>query len=394
MMTAPLPPDERERLARLHSYGILDTADESEYDDIAALAAEICGTPFANISFVDSDRQWFKAVVGLEERETSRDIAFCAHTILGDSLFTVPDAHEDPRFRDNPLVTEDPGIRFYAGMPLETPDGYRLGALCAIDTKPRRLTEQQQRALGVLARHVVDLLELRLRNRELERMSELKTRLLAILAHDLRSPIAMISSGVALLDDATISEAERGQLGTEMRRALVKTEALVDNIVDWARGQLDSAQIDTSDRIDLSAAVDELCDQASTAAARKHVELRRDLRDAPAVTSNLPVLQFILRNLIGNAIKYTSEGHVLVSSTTDEDRVRVTVTDTGVGMPPEIRAALFDWSSRPRRDGTAGERGSGIALLLCADMAQRLGATMEVESEVGVGTAISLVLPR
>ena len=154
---------EAERLRVLRSYEILDTAAEQQYDDIVALAAQICGVPLASMTLVDETRQWFKARVGFEASETPRDISFCAHA-LGrdeDDLLIVPDAREDARFRGLRNVTGDPGIRFYAGAPLVTREGWTLGTLCVVDRCARELTAEQQRALRVLRNQAVNALELR-----------------------------------------------------------------------------------------------------------------------------------------------------------------------------------------------------------------------------------------
>ena len=160
-MRAALPANEGTRLEALRDLEILDTPPEEAYDDLALIASEICGTPISMISLVDSDRQWFKARVGMAAPETSRDLAFCAHAILQRGLFVVADASEDPRFSDNPLVTTDPKIRFYAGAPLRTTDGHALGTLCVMDRAPRQLTEKQEEALRALSRQVEAQLELR-----------------------------------------------------------------------------------------------------------------------------------------------------------------------------------------------------------------------------------------
>lgn len=168
--------DEAARLATLRAYRILDTDPEQAFDDLALLASRICGTPVAAITLIDEKRQWLKASVGLAVRETARDVAFCAQAIRQRELFVVPDALADERFRDNPLVTAEPRIRFYTGAPLISPEGHALGTLCVVDRSPRTLTAEQLEALEALRRQVMAQLELRRNLAELARALSARDR--------------------------------------------------------------------------------------------------------------------------------------------------------------------------------------------------------------------------
>src|SRR6185312_13164708 len=162
-MQPPVPKDEAARIAALHDLQVLDTGPEADFDDIVALASEVCAAPISLVSLVDAKRQWFKAKIGLDAGQSEREVSFCAHAILGRDLMVVPDARADSRFADNPYVQTTPGVRFYAGAPLVTSDGTALGTLCVVDYKPHRLTLDEMRALRALAKQISEYLELRKR---------------------------------------------------------------------------------------------------------------------------------------------------------------------------------------------------------------------------------------
>ncbi len=201
--------NEPARLDALRRYRILDTEPEQAFDDLTLLASQICGTPIALISLLDDDRQWFKSKVGLSVAQTSRKIAFCAHAIAGPDIMVVPNALADDRFRDNPLVTGESHLRFYAGAPLVTPEGHALGTLCVLDHVVRALTEPQLKALDALRRQVQAQLELR-RN-----LNDLKAALLerdraeadqAALVHELRESLDHVTKLSGLMPFCTTCE--------------------------------------------------------------------------------------------------------------------------------------------------------------------------------------------
>jgi two-component sensor histidine kinase len=190
--------DEEERLAALRSYGILDTPYERDFDDIVRIAAHVCCAPISVINLIADTRQWFKAEIGLGVRETPLDVSICAKAILQPGLFVVPDTTKDPRFAENPLVTGEPHLRFYAGALLETSDGLPLGTVCVLDYQPRELTEEQAFTLRALARQVMAQFELRRTLLRYEQGLEQQQLLIRELHHRVKNTLATVQSIMSL----------------------------------------------------------------------------------------------------------------------------------------------------------------------------------------------------
>lgn len=205
------PADEEARLAALREYDVLDTPAEAKFDDIARLAAHVLGSPIALVSLIDVDRQWFKARYGLEAPETPRDVSFCGHVVENGAPLVVHDSHADPRFADNPLVLGEPRVRFYAGMPLRTPDGFVLGTLCTIDHEPKSPSPEQLHLLGLLARQVVDQLESRKMRIEVARQRDRERKAVErfeVLFQSMSEGVVVVSA------DGTLSLTNRAIEGT------------------------------------------------------------------------------------------------------------------------------------------------------------------------------------
>lgn len=395
MPAAPMPANEEQRLAALRQFQILDTPFEKDYDQLCQLAATLCGAPIALISFVDRDRQWVKASVGLEIREIDRDLSFCAHALWDEEVFVVEDASRDVRFADNPLVTGDPDIRFYAGQPLWTAEGLALGTLCTIDRVPRKLSPAQREALQILARQVVTHLELRRAARELRRLNDDKDRFFSVIAHDLRSPFSGLLGLVDLMKDqgTSMDRQEVDRYIGLLHGGLHNLYGFAENLLRWV--QLEQGKMTfRPEPLTARDLVEPVLAALGEAAARKNCPLRVDVPESLKLRCDRNMVEACLRNLLSNAVKFNPAGRpITVTARQVGEEVRFTFTDVGDGMNPAQLAALSLGTTVPSRPGTNGEPGSGLGLTLARMFAARHGGRLEFASQVGAGTSVTLVLP-
>ena len=389
------PPDEDARLAELRSCNILDTLAEKEYDDLTRLAARICGTPTALISLVDRDRQWFKSRVGLDATETPRDWAFCAHAIHDQEPLIVPDALEDERFRDNPLVTAAPNIRFYAGTPLRTGAGHALGTLCVIDYERRQFTAGQKEDLEILGRQVTALLDLRRKTRRLAELNEEKNLLFFFFSHDLRNPLGVIQG----FSEFLLEEAE--ELTGPHRIFLERIHSnsryilrLVDDTLDLAAVEAGTVNL-RREACDLAHLTEQCLELSRVQAERKNISIESRIEpDLPQISIDSVKIEQVIQNLIGNAIKYTDEGgRVGVLLERDASQAVLRVRDTGRGISQEDLKSIFRPFFRAQEQGTAGERSTGLGLAIAERIIGRHGGKLDVISEPGRGSEFVMRLP-
>lgn len=396
MQSAPHPGNEPERLAALDRYKILDTKSEELFDSVARIAATICDVPIALITLLDSDRQWFKAKVGIEASETARDFAFCAHAILQpDELMIVPDATKDARFHDNPLVLGAPDIRFYAGAPIVTSDHYALGTLCVIDRRPRELSDRQIDALRHLSKQVRANLDLRIRNLQLEQLNESKNRFFSILSHDLRSPLSSVLSIADLLCDPVMSftDAEVNEFIKHIQVNARTTSQIAENLLRMMQFEQGKFVYNPSS-IPLSEIIDFALQAVEGTLVAKQLSTTRQGPDTITVWADSAMLHSIVQNLLSNAVKFTPKGgHISISVTCDSQAGVLRISDTGVGMKPDILQTLGRIEFVHSTTGTDGEKGSGLGLALCRQLACKLGGDLSFASEVNHGTTVTLRIP-
>lgn len=391
---------EAKRLQALQSYSVLDTLPEADYDHITKLASQICGTPVSLITLLDSDRQWFKSCTGLEISETPRNVAFCAHAIEHkDELMEVLDARNDVRFCENPLVTNEPGIQYYAGVPLVNPEGHALGTLCVIDFEPRQLTGIQKESLRSLAKHVSILLELRRANLVLEqsktalqeRYHELE-KFAYVVSHDLKSPLNNISS---------ISESLIQSYGKDLDPTAVRMmgylhessetlRSLIDGILMYYKNDdLLSAQTTS---FDISLLINQVINLYGQ---REHVFIQWNQQPA-YIQTHRTALKQILINLVANAIKYNDKAECFIEIRFEKSPSHYTfsVKDNGRGIPETSFSRIFDLFETVDKPDNNKQMGTGIGLATVKKLVQNLGGKIDLESEIGIGTTFYFTIAR
>jgi signal transduction histidine kinase len=398
-MKAPLPDNEIERLAALYSLDILDSPPEKDFDDIVALAAGVCEAPMSAVSLVDADRQWAKAQTGAEVAETSRDVSFCAHAILGRDLMLIPDAREDERFADNPIVTAEGGIRFYAGAPLLTTDGFALGTLCVMDTEPRRLDVEQQQALRALARQVTAQLELRryafalanttARLQELERR---KDDLAGLVGGELRSSLRLMSAYLERLGDTGYHDAEMGDMVARATAAHCRGfRELIDHLTTMADAGLGGESLHMR-QCDLTRVTQRAVEAVRPIAASKHIWILNQAGGPSLPIIADPVrLEQVLTHLLFAAVKYTPEGGRVRVGTEMESgpTVRLDDMDLPDGMRPDLFPHLYYGAIANPADVPGPDRGLAVAKRIL----DAHHATVALSDRPGDGTSLHVVFP-
>ena len=408
MISADIASDEDERLQDLWEYEVLDTPEEDSFNEIVELASWICKTPMSAITLIDTSRQWLKAKKGLEGTGSSRDTSFCAHTILEKDHLIINDTVHDKRFSGNPSVTGKPDIRFYAGVPLISPKGHNLGALCVVDIVPRRLSKDQLKALKILSRQVMDQLKLRLYNKHLKtesgvvkesnkvltKLNDIKDKLFTVVSHDIRTPLASIQNSIELFKEGLFSKEEFDMILGELHTKVKHTTSFIDNLLYWAKSQYDGIKAKKI-KFNIKDIIDETLILLYSTAESKHITFKNHMAHELYVCADPDMARIIIRNLVANAIKFCRPGDT-ISVGLDKlegNKAVLYVSDTGSGMNEETRRNLFRYDLFYTSAGTNNETGTGIGLILCKDLLAKNEGSIWVESTENKGTTFFFTLP-
>jgi len=387
-----------DRVQALRNLRILDTAEEDAFNDIVKTASSICETPISLITLLDEERQWFKAKVGVDFPETSIEVAFCKYTVLeNDGEMNIKDLSADPRFKENPFVTNEPNVRAYLGISLETKSGERVGTVCVFDDKQRNFTERQIDCLRSLSKFTMKLIEekvtvkiveeqnetLKLINKNLESFS-------FMVAHDVKAPIKTINSFSRLiLNDKSINaDSKLNKYLTYMHQSSENLSTIVDNLLNYSRQiQITSSEFELINIADLIKETIDMLDYN-----RAHLKYEIENTDVD-VFSSKGVLQQSIQNIISNAIKYKDSRKqtqtLNINLKQNCTSHQLIFQDNGIGMNEERIGQVFKLFSKDDRSNLS----TGVGLSVVRELLDKIGGEIQVDSKLDIGTVISLDIP-
>ena len=434
----PVAVEDAERISKLKKYQVLNNNEEPAFARLTELAKLFFNMPVVAITFMDEETQYLKSLHGLDGIcTTSRKVAICNYTVLSDEVLVLPDLTEDSRFSQNPLVTEAPYLRFYAGAPIimqEDGKTYRLGSLCLMDMQAHHdFTEKDADILAQFAAMAADALKLQDQQRHAKHANEMKSEFLANMSHEIRTPMNGIIGMVEMLAETKLS-AEQQEYVDNIKVSNEHLLAIINGILDLSKVESGKMTID-SIPMNISSLCNEVVSLFAVKARQRSLTLDYHYTEAlsPYIKGDPVRIKQIMANLVNNAIKFTREGgrvtidvkhmennpcedkygnHKSICShelqveqashynTDDRGSVKhqdmtlcIEVTDTGVGIKPESLEAIFDAYDQANKSTHRLYGGTGLGLSVCKSLVELMGGYIEVDSAVGIGTTFTVLLP-
>jgi len=434
----PVAAEDAERISKLKKYQVLNNNEEPAFARLTELAKLFFNMPVVAITFMDEETQYLKSLLGLDGIcTTSRKVAICNYTVLSDEVLVLPDLTEDSRFSQNPLVTEAPYLRFYAGAPIimqEDGKTYRLGSLCLMDMQAHHdFTEKDADILAQFAAMAADALKLQDQQRHAKHANEMKSEFLANMSHEIRTPMNGIIGMVEMLAETKLS-AEQQEYVDNIKVSNEHLLAIINGILDLSKVESGKMTID-SIPMNISSLCNEVVSLFAVKARQRGLTLDYHYTEAlsPYIKGDPVRIKQIMVNLVNNAIKFTREGgrvtidvkhmennpcedkygnHKSICShelqveqashynTDDSGSVNhqdmtlcIEVTDTGVGIKPESLEAIFDAYDQANKSTHRLYGGTGLGLSVCKSLVELVGGYIEVDSAVGIGTTFTVLLP-
>ncbi|MCB7479972.1 sensor histidine kinase [Christiangramia sediminis] len=400
MISPAVPVNEVERLNSLKELDIFETLPEEAYDSITKLASYICKTPIAAINLIGSEQSWFKSKFGTELSGSSREISFCGHTILEpNTLLEIPDTTKDERFKNNPIVTGDISIRYYAGVSLLDNKGLAMGTLCVYDSKEHFLDEDQKTALKALGKQVEILFELRRKNKKLEDLklevdqnNKILTEFASTVSHDLKMPLANI-----ILTADMLKAKYNDQLDKQGLEYIDYLKHSGLTLSDYISGLLEHYSSSTTNSVlkeefFLNDLLEDIIDLLQIA---ENCEINLPDNNLK-LYGNSAALGQIFMNLISNSLKYNNQERIIIEIDCTENRefFNFSISDNGIGIPREEQTKIFDLFATAAVADRRGRKGHGIGLSTVKKLIESLGGSIQLTSEKDKGALFEFSIKR
>ena len=388
--------EQNSKSAQLTVLNLMNGDIEQDLQGIVELASSISDVSTSFISLIGEDEIWFKARVGSDKPSTPKEDTFCNVTVNSEQILYVRDAREDNRFKNFPAVIGEDNLVFYAGFPLKIGDDF-VATLCVIDTKPRDLSDAVLTNLEILAKQAERILELKrhevelsLKNKDLSHSLEVNKQLVSMVSHDVKGPIGSI---------LTFFQTEKGTNDKDfiiekilplMKTSLKGVYDMIDNMLGWTNTLKEKSN---AENVSLKPIIDNISNIYASQLSFKNLRLEHDICDSLKVKFNGSSLQFILRNLVGNAIKFSEGGKIKIEAQVEGEEVMLSVVDSGTGISGQRLEKILDRNMKVSTQGTQKEKGSGMGVNFILDLLSKSNSQLIIDSKEGEGTRVSFSIP-